>query len=176
MWHDAREELEAAAREAARHESELRTKLVRSEEAASSTAAAFVRFRAEVARAAENSRTGNRIAERALRSFERQDEAKEDEVQRVRLCNIQLRATLRKLEGRLRQKEELVDGLHLIDFEQLKIENQTLHEKIEERTEEMRKLRKKNTANVRASVEEFPGLPRVSGSRGLLGRRAVAER
>ena len=42
----------------------------------------------------------------------------------------------------------MVAGLHLIDFEQLKIENQTLNEKIEERNEELHKLRKKNTANV----------------------------
>lgn len=38
--------------------------------------------------------------------------------------------------------------LHLIDFEQLKIENQTMNEKIEERNEELLKLRKKNTTTV----------------------------
>lgn len=38
--------------------------------------------------------------------------------------------------------------LHLIDFEQLKIENQTVNEKIEERNEELLKLRKKNTTTV----------------------------
>ena len=43
------------------------------------------------------------------------------------------RNQLRKLEGNLRRKEELSNELHLIDFEQLKIENQTLNEKIEER-------------------------------------------
>ena len=32
-------------------------------------------------------------------------------------------------------EEELAEGLHLIDFEQLKIENQTYNEKIEERNE-----------------------------------------
>jgi len=36
----------------------------------------------------------------------------------------------------------------LIDFEQLKIENQTLNEKIEERNEELHKLRKKITTTV----------------------------
>ena len=34
-----------------------------------------------------------------------------------------------------RWQEELAEGLHLIDFEQLKIENQTYNEKIEERNE-----------------------------------------
>jgi Domain of unknown function (DUF4201) len=48
----------------------------------------------------------------------------------VRLRNINLRMVLRKLESRLRAKEQLAEGLHLIDFEQLKIENQTLNEKV----------------------------------------------
>ena len=48
----------------------------------------------------------------------------------------------------MKQKEELADGLHLIDFEQLKIENQTYNEKIEERNEELLKLRKKITTTV----------------------------
>jgi hypothetical protein len=48
----------------------------------------------------------------------------------------------------LKKKEQLADGLHLIDFEQLKIENQTLNEKIEERNEELHKLRNKITTTV----------------------------
>ena len=36
----------------------------------------------------------------------------------------------------------------MIDFEQLKIENQTLNEKIEERNEDLHKLKKKNTTTV----------------------------
>jgi hypothetical protein len=48
----------------------------------------------------------------------------------------------------LKKKEELAEGLHLIDFEQLKIENQTLNEKIEERNEDLHKLKKKNTTTV----------------------------
>jgi hypothetical protein len=46
------------------------------------------------------------------------------------------------------RQEELAEGLHLIDFEQLKIENQTYNEKIEERNEELLKLRKKITTTV----------------------------
>ncbi len=42
----------------------------------------------------------------------------------------------------------MAEGLHLIDFEQLRIENQTLTEKIEERNEDLHKLRKKNTNTV----------------------------
>lgn len=48
----------------------------------------------------------------------------------------------------MKKKDELAEGLHLIDFEQLKIENQTLNEKIEERNEDLHKLKKKNTNTV----------------------------
>jgi len=52
----------------------------------------------------------------------------------------------------LTAKEELAEGLHLIDFEQLKIENQSLNEKIEERNEELLKLRKKTTTTVQVTL------------------------
>ena len=42
----------------------------------------------------------------------------------------------------------MADGLHVIDFEQLKIENQTLNEKIEERNEELQKFLSKIVNNV----------------------------
>merc|ERR1712146_494231 len=77
-----------------------------------------------------------------------QEKEKDEEASKVRLRNINLRMTLRKLEASLREKEQLAEGLHLIDFEQLKIENQTLNEKIEERNEELHKLRKKTTTTV----------------------------
>jgi hypothetical protein len=44
--------------------------------------------------------------------------------------------------------ETLRVGLHIIDFEQLKIENQTLYEKIEERMEELSKLKHKKMVTV----------------------------
>merc|ERR1711874_266076 len=53
-----------------------------------------------------------------------------------------------ELEQMLRKKDELAENLHVIDFEQLKIENQTLNEKIEERNEELHKLRKKTVVTV----------------------------
>lgn len=48
----------------------------------------------------------------------------------------------------------IVCRLHLIDFEQLKIENQTVNEKIEERNEELLKLRKKNTTTVQVGYPD----------------------
>ena len=46
-------------------------------------------------------------------------------------------------------QEELADGLHMIDFEQLKISNVDLTEKVEERNEDISKL----TRKVRGTVE-----------------------
>jgi len=66
----------------------------------------------------------------------------------VRLRNINLRLTLRKLEASLKAKEQLAEGLHMVDFEQLKIENGSLIEKIEERGAELHKLKQKKTAAV----------------------------
>ena len=53
-------------------------------------------------------------------------------------------------------QEELAEGLHLIDFEQLKIENQSLNEKIEERNEELAKLRKKTANTVQVCSGQDP--------------------
>ncbi|KAG2440320.1 hypothetical protein HXX76_004427 [Chlamydomonas incerta] len=109
---------------------------------------AYKHFRLEVAKSAEHSKTARPISEKLLAQLEADDAAKEEEVQRVRLKNIHLTNQLRRIEQTLRQKEELAEGLHLIDFEQLKIENQSLNEKIEERNEELLKLKKKTTTTV----------------------------
>ncbi|GFR41474.1 hypothetical protein Agub_g2164 [Astrephomene gubernaculifera] len=109
---------------------------------------AYKHFRLEVAKSAEHSKTGRPISEKLLAQLETDDASKEEEVQRVRLKNIHLTNQLRRIEQTLRQKEELAEGLHLIDFEQLKIENQSLNEKIEERNEELLKLKKKTTTTV----------------------------
>ena len=56
-------------------------------------------------------------------------------IDQARHENIRLKNQLKKRENQLKSKEELAEGLHMIDFEQLKIENQTYSEKIEERNE-----------------------------------------
>ncbi|TPX58391.1 hypothetical protein SpCBS45565_g08005 [Spizellomyces sp. 'palustris'] len=124
------------------------TKLTQKQEEAAAKAAEFSTYKRAIAQAAENSRTGRKIAPKVLEGLEINEERKEAEVIEVRLENIKLRNRLRRSEGLLRQKEELADGLHLIDFEQLKIENATYNEKIEDRNEDLLKLRKKITTIV----------------------------
>ncbi|XP_033010298.1 coiled-coil domain-containing protein 96 [Lacerta agilis] len=84
------------------------------------------------------------------------EQSKEREMTEVRLENIKLKHRIQKLDASLKAMEELAEGLHLIDFEQLKIENQTYNEKIEERNEELMKLRKKitNTVQILTQVKE----------------------
>ena len=108
----------------------------------------FHSFKQEIALEAENSRSGRRIPEHQLQQIDAEEHAKDEELKTVRLKNIVHKHELARLESWLQSKEVLGEGLHLIDFEQLKIENQTLNEKIEERNEELLKLRKKNTQTV----------------------------
>merc|ERR1712196_17011 len=90
----------------------------------------FRDFKRSVARNAEYSRTGKRIPLNIIQEIEYFELDKDAEVEEVRGANISLK------------------NLHVIDFEQLKIENQTLNEKIEERHEELHKLRKKTVIMV----------------------------
>ncbi|CAN0439426.1 unnamed protein product [Ectocarpus sp. 12 AP-2014] len=126
----------------------LQTRLDEKEYKSREIADSFREFKREIARTAEHSRTGKAIPKGVISQFEATEAKKDREIEKVRLKNINLRMMLRKVEGSLRAKEQLAEGLHLIDFEQLKIENQTVNEKIEERNEELLKLRKKNTTTV----------------------------
>lgn len=94
------------------------------------------------------SRTGKKINKKILEEWEETESMKDQEVHQYRLQNIALRNRLANKEKILKKREQLADGLHLIDFEQLKIENQTLNEKIEERNEELHRLRSKIVINV----------------------------
>ncbi|KAI9102054.1 hypothetical protein DFS34DRAFT_566097, partial [Phlyctochytrium arcticum] len=105
-------------------------------------------YMTHIAELAENSRTGRKVPLKVVQALTSVQDRKDGEVVAVRLENIKLRNRLRRSESLLRQKEELADGLHLIDFEQLKIENATYNEKIEDRNEDLLKLRKKITTIV----------------------------
>ena len=103
----------------------------------------FREFKREVAKGAEFARTGKPIPKKTIEEWEVAEEQRDKTLQEVRIQNITFKNRLKKLEEQSKDKEKLAEGLHLIDYEQLKIENQTLNEKIEERNEELNKLRKK---------------------------------
>lgn len=63
----------------------------------------------------------------------------------------QLKASPNALRAARGAQDSLAEGMHLIDFEQLKMENAALREKIEERGDEVSRLRRKTQATVQAS-------------------------
>ena len=127
---------------------DLRMRLEEKDNKAMKLEEEYAVFKEEVIKMAEYSRTGKGIPNHIVNEINVLEDEKEIEKSKVRSRNIHLQHQLKDLEGRLKQKEELAEGLHLIDFEQLKIENQSLNEKIEERNEELLKLRKKTTTTV----------------------------
>jgi hypothetical protein len=127
---------------------DLQTRLDDKEFKANGICGSFKSFKREILVKAENSRTGHPIPKVDVENYAALEHKREEDLEKIRLKNISLRTTYRKLERSLRSREQLAEGLHMIDFEQLKIENQTLNEKIEERSEELTKLKRKKTLNV----------------------------
>lgn len=78
----------------------LEEKLKKSEELRST----FRHFLTEVAKAAENSKTGRPIPAKVLADYTKEEEAQEVEVQKVRLRHLMLKAQLAKIEHRVKQK------------------------------------------------------------------------
>ncbi|KAJ3221348.1 hypothetical protein HK099_003574 [Clydaea vesicula] len=99
-------------------------------------------FRRDIVQQAINQRTGKVVAERVLRYFEDKIRAKDTIIEKVRLKNATLKVQKNKLHLQLKQKEEMGEVLHAIDFDQLQIENKQYMAKIEERNNELLKLKK----------------------------------
>lgn len=70
----------------------------------------------------------------------------------MRLKNISLRTILKRLEKEYRAKDQLSDGLHIIDYEQLKSENTTLKSKAEEREKDLIKFEKTKTIDMKVII------------------------
>ncbi|RHY59311.1 hypothetical protein DYB34_003410, partial [Aphanomyces astaci] len=103
-------------------------------------------FKRDIVVGAENFRTGKTIAEKMVRYMEEKLRAKDAIVEKLRLKNATLKSQAQKIDAQLRQKEEMGDALHYIDFHQLQIENKQYVAKIEERNDELLKL-KQTTGN-----------------------------
>ncbi|XP_067830258.1 coiled-coil domain-containing protein 96 isoform X2 [Heptranchias perlo] len=109
-----------------------------------------------VAKTAMNKRPGRHAALLELECIQTTEEQREKEMRQIRFLTIKMKNKLKFYEQQLKAKEELAGGLNLIDYEQLKIENQSYSEKIEERNEEVTKMRKKiaTTVEVMTHIKE----------------------
>ncbi|TPX74457.1 hypothetical protein CcCBS67573_g04278 [Chytriomyces confervae] len=98
-------------------------------------------FKRDIVQQAVNQRTGKVVAERVLRYFDDKIRSKEAIIEKVRLKNATLKVQKNKLHLQLKQKEEMGEVLHAIDFDQLQIENKQYLAKIEDRNAELLKLK-----------------------------------
>ena len=98
-------------------------------------------FKRDIVTGAENFRTGKIVAEKAVRYMEDKLRAKAAVAEKLRLKNATLKQQYTKVEVSLQQKEDMGEVLHVIDFDQLKIENQQYLEKIEDRNNELLRLK-----------------------------------
>jgi hypothetical protein len=105
-------------------------------------------FKITMAYSAQGSRTGKPIPKKKIEAFAKLEKEKDDQVRKTRTNYIELKNMKEALDQSIKEKEEFSKGLHLIDFEQLKMENSTLNEKIEEKNESLQKSRLKATTTV----------------------------
>jgi hypothetical protein len=107
----------------------------------------FLRLREESGRNAVMSRTNKPLRPTDLNTKETALAAKNDELETTRIDFIRTRNKHKQAEEELNKQDQLSEGLHLIDFEQLKIENQSLNEKKAEKNQDLVKIEDKIKIN-----------------------------
>uniref|UniRef100_A0A8D0B3R6 Cilia- and flagella-associated protein 263 n=1 Tax=Salvator merianae TaxID=96440 RepID=A0A8D0B3R6_SALMN len=80
-------------------------------------------------------------SDKVLRYMEDKIRARDVLKEKIRLKNDSLKVQKKKMQLQLKQKEELGEALHEVDFQQLKIENAQFLEKIDERNQELLQLK-----------------------------------
>lgn len=100
------------------------------------------------------------------------DEGLRARIQAARIRYIQLKNYEKKLKRSASDKDRHhSEGMYLIDFEQLKIENTNLNEKIEERNEDLVKLRRKVTTTIHVLAHVKEKLEFIKGENHQLHRQ-----
>ncbi|KAI9189493.1 hypothetical protein H9P43_000926 [Blastocladiella emersonii ATCC 22665] len=138
---ELRDELERRRAEWSRAVDNLRAEMEEIEIGLAEIKKALYEFRRDIVAGALNERTGKVMAEKVVRYFEDKMRARDTTLEKIRLKNATLKTHKNKLMLQLRQKEEMGEVLHAIDFDQLKIENHQYLAKIEERNAELLKLK-----------------------------------
>ncbi|XP_060066425.1 coiled-coil domain-containing protein 113-like [Ylistrum balloti] len=98
-------------------------------------------FDRDILKGSVNARTATVMAEKVVRYFEDKLRSRDALVEKLRLKNSTLKVQKKKLHLQLKQKEEMGEVLHEVDFNQLKIENQQYLEKIDERNQDLLRLK-----------------------------------
>lgn len=131
-------------------------------------------FQAEVCDKASHTVTGKGLAKSQAAQWEAEATTLREMVSGARQQFEVDSLRLSRLEQSARAREDVGGGLSTIDFEQLKIENATVHEKIEDRQDELRKLRSKMTTTVQVLTHVREKLQFVQAEADALHAKAAA--
>lgn len=102
-------------------------------------------FNRDIVNGAVNPRSNRVIAEKLTRSIDEKLRSRDTLIEKLRLKNSTLKVQQKKLQLQLKQKEEMGEVLHEVDFNQLKIENSQYLEKIDERNQDLLRLKLMST-------------------------------
>ncbi|KAK6643120.1 hypothetical protein RUM43_004623 [Polyplax serrata] len=109
------------------------------------------------------SKSGKKINEKTVDRLLRRQLQKNAEKGKKKLLYIKVKKLIEEKERQLKAMEYFGDGLHIADYEQMKVDNQNYTDKIEEKEEELAKLRAKtqgiiqNLAHVREKAYAVGG-------------------
>lgn len=146
MFEEVQKEIESTKSNSEKAVDSLQAKLQEAEHRILDLKRDALEFKRDIVIGAENQRTGKTASEKVVRYMEDKMKDREADIERLRLKNVTLKNQIKKVGSQLKQKEEMGDVLHYIDFHQLQIENKQHLAKIDERNQELLKL-KMSTGN-----------------------------
>ncbi|XP_003389251.1 PREDICTED: coiled-coil domain-containing protein 113-like [Amphimedon queenslandica] len=88
-----------------------------------------------------NKQRGNVLTEKLFRYFEEYIKSRDSLVEKIGLKNSAMKVKRKKLMNQLKQKEESGEVRHEVDYDQLKIENKQLHERVDEKNTQLLELK-----------------------------------
>ena len=100
-------------------------------------------FKQQIAENARDNRTGKVLTKKRIEELNKKENEIDEILEKERLRYVTFHSHVKKLQNRLREKEQLSEDNSLIDFEQLQLENKKLFEKIEDYTNEISLLKNK---------------------------------
>ena len=109
--------------------------------------AEFQKIREAACKDSIKQRTNKPLTAQEINTKETRLVKAERDLEQSRIQYILTKAKHKKTEEELDQQDQLSEGLHLIDFEQLRIENQSLNEKKAEKSQDLEKIKKKIVEN-----------------------------
>ncbi|KAA6423096.1 MAG: hypothetical protein FRX49_07083 [Trebouxia sp. A1-2] len=132
-------------------------------------------FKRDVIVGAENARTGKTMAEKMIKIMEERLKEKAAVTDKLHSKNHALKVQVRKVEQQLHQKEDMGEVLHVVDFDQLKIENQQYLDRIEERNTELLRLKATTGKAVQVLADHKASLATLQAQKKVLDKE-TAER